>query len=701
MDAVAGQADAALNAATLQVQHSLEQSLAPAAAALGGAFAAVEGALAGFDPEQLGAPVRQVMDGLKAVLEDAAVQQAIQSLQQLKRLAEQLDQLTFRPVGDVVVGGIGEVKSALDAIDESNLPAPMPDMIAEAMSILPASLTPLTDPLISGLDELIDQGPIPLLEGLRDLPKPIVEHLNTFSPRGLLEEPLGAPFKALRDGLDEFEPGHWLDVADQELDGLKARIAESLDLQPLLAPIAQAQQALVDELGRLRPGAVIEPLTSRLEEALRGIATALPTSQLTEALDGVLLRVARITASLDQVVDLTRTLATQLGKLGDPDAQLNDWLDAILDKLPADAPATLGVPLAALAQAVENAHAAPMRAAWQAARQPLADRLAAADAQALLTRWLRGKSALTPVLLAGVSPSPTRDALQTWLAAFDPAAPAFSRGARRLARLGEALAAADAGLETLFADWDARYLRADGLLAALDHEAVALIELRTWLREGLDRQLGAPVVGFLKQLKGFGALLHAFAAGIAALIQAVRAKLDAVMAVPQALSNAAHDLAQFQAHLAGLDLGLFAREVDSLHQQLIARLRALDPRDLEAPLRKSLEKALDAISLDAVFTPALRQQLQQDYASLRAKIEALDPELLVIQPLDDLYTRDLLPLVEAIDVSEAVQKLIDRLNDLPDELKGELGRVDSAYQAMLAAAPSGGASGASASVSVG
>ena len=111
--------------------------------------------------------------------------------------------------------------------------------------------------------------------------------------------------------------------------------------------------------------------------------------------------------------------------------------------------------------------------------------------------------------------------------------------------------------------------------------------------------------------------------------------------------------------------------------------------------------ALDAISLDAVFTPALRQQLQQDYASLRAKIEALDPELLVIQPLDDLYTRDLLPLVEAIDVSEAVQKLIDRLNDLPDELKGELGRVDSAYQAMLAAAPSGGASGASASVSVG
>jgi len=42
--------------------------------------------------------------------------------------------------------------------------------------------------------------------------------------------------------------------------------------------------------------------------------------------------------------------------------------------------------------------------------------------------------------------------------------------------------------------------------------------------------------------------------------------------------------------------------------------------------------------------------------------------------------------------------LLDRLDSLPDELKEELQRVDTAYQDMLAAAP--GSSPASASVGV-
>jgi len=83
---------------------------------------------------------------------------------------------------------------------------------------------------------------------------------------------------------------------------------------------------------------------------------------------------------------------------------------------------------------------------------------------------------------------------------------------------------------------------------------------------------------------------------------------------------------------------------------------------------------------------------------LKAVVETLDPELLIIQPLEDTYKEQVLPLVDVLDIGDVLQVLLDRLDSLPDELKEELQRVDTAYQDMLAAAP--GSSPASASVGV-
>ncbi len=699
LDAVLQQAQQALQGAVQQVQQAIAQGLGPAAAALGDALSTVDGALASFDPEQLAQPVQQVMDAIKQVFEDPAVKQAIAQLQQLKELAKKLDELSFRPVGDTVVSGIGAVKSALEAIDEASLPAPGAELISEAMSALPESLTPITDPLLANLDELIEKGPIPLLEGLRDLPKPIVEELHKFSPRGLLEEPLGTPFKDLRAKMDEFEPTQWLDAAEQELGGLKQRLLQALDLSALLAPLAQAQQALLLELGRFRPGAVIEPLAQQLEQALHSLNVALPTTQLTQELDQVLGRIQKVIGTFEQAVDVANAFTAKLALLSDPDAQLNQWLTEILAKLPADAPATLSAPLAALAQAVSNARATPLETAYHAAQQGLADKLALADSAALLSRLLQGRARVTQTLVNAL-PDPAKTDVQQFLAQFDPAGPAFSRGLRRLAALRDALSATEQGMTLLFNDWDARYHRDDGVLAALVHQSVTVDELRGWVREAIDKQLGAPVVGFLRQLKLIGALLGTFGQALTGVLQAVKTKLDALLAVPQALSQAAHELEQLQQKIANLDLEMFVREVDSLYQDLLDKLKALDPKAMEQPLRRALETLLDGLNLDSVFTPGLRGQIEQSYATLVSKIDALDPELLVIKPLDDLYTQDVLPLVDALDVSEAVQKLIDRLNKLPGDLKTELGRVDDAYQDMLAAAPSGSPSGGGASASL-
>ncbi|MEJ2200348.1 MAG: hypothetical protein P8X63_04945, partial [Desulfuromonadaceae bacterium] len=500
MEQAQEQAEQAMAGAMQQVQQALSQGLGPAIDALSQAMTAIEGVLGTFDPEQLGAPIRQVFDTISGIFQSPAVQEIISQLQRLQELAEQLDELSFQPVTNVVIEGIDTIKSALEAIDGSNLIAPMPEMIGQAMSVLPESLTPVTDALTSGLDQLIDQGPIPLLEAVRDLPEPIFEHLQNFSPRELLEEPLGQPFKEMRTQLDKFQPTQWLDVVEEELDALKQRLLDAIDLQQLLAPILAAQQQLLSELETFRPGAVLEPLTQGIEEALQSLNVALPTSELTDGLHSIFGQIQRVTDTLDAANQVVQSLSSRLALLADPDAQLNQWLDEILAKLPADAATTLATLLENLRQTLEAAKATPLQTAYETARQPLLDSLNQADAQALQTRIVQGKAALAP-LLAALPPSTAKTDLQTWLAGFDPAGPQFSRGLRQLSQLQSKLTASDQALTSLFADWDARYHRADGILATLAPESFSLEELRQWLRQAIDRQLGRPVTGFLKQLK--------------------------------------------------------------------------------------------------------------------------------------------------------------------------------------------------------
>lgn len=698
LDSIVEQAKVALEGAVQGVQQQLSQGLAPAVDALGAALGAVHDALDAFDPEALSQPIREAMDAIRGVFDSPEVQQIVEQLGRLTELAQKLDELSFAPVTDVVIDGIGEIKSALDSIS-GELSPPMPDMLKAAMSVLPQSLTPLTDSLLGDLDDLIEQGPIAVLEGLKELPKPIVEQLEQFSPRGLLEEPLGAPFRELRQKLGEFEPTHWLDVAEQELDALKQRLIDALDLGAMLAPLSQAFQKLLDELARFRPGAVLQPLIDKLKEAADAIVGALPTSEIVGALDQVLGRAHTFTHTLEQVVEIGQAFSDKFALLGDPEAELDAWVDEILSKLPSDAATTLAPRYQALAAAVEASRSLSLSQSYQAARSGLAAKLEGAGAPGLLSRLMLGRSRLTPALVQALPDSQAKTDLAAFLATLDPAGPTQSRGLRALSRLGDGLSAADTGVARVLVDWDTRYHPPGGALAELRQVSVTTDQLAASVKEAVSRSLGAPVTTLLKQLKSVAKLVAAFTGVVTGLVGAVSTKLNEALAVPEALSGMAHELQELTDSILGLDLELFRREIDSLYEDLLGRLRALDPRNLEQPLRDALAELLDVISLDAVVTPALRNELGALHAELVQKVDSLDPELLVIRPLDDLYREEILPVVEVIDVSEAVQVVIDRLNGLPDELKGELEKVDQAYRDMLNASPVG-APGGGASVSV-
>ena len=96
----------------------------------------------------------------------------------------------------------------------------------------------------------------------------------------------------------------------------------------------------------------------------------------------------------------------------------------------------------------------------------------------------------------------------------------------------------------------------------------------------------------------------------------------------------------------------------------------------------------------------MRQSLNSTYQNVVKKVDTLDPQLLLVEPMQKLYEDDILPLLDVFDISETVDLLVTFLSALDDQLATEMDRVDTAYQAMLAAAPSSNAGSASVGVSI-
>jgi hypothetical protein len=445
-------------------------------------------------------------------------------------------------------------------------------------------------------------------------------------------------------------------------------------------------------LDTLRPSALLAPLEATVESAVQALAGAVPVADVAAGLNATLARLRMATATVDQALDLADTLAQRLNALGDTDGEFASWIDGIIAKVPANATGPLAAALADLRSAALGARPPALAAAWATARQPMADLLAAAQATPRLTRITLARSALTSAMAQhpAVAAVP---GLAAWVA--EPATVSATDGLNALAALDRALASADNGLRTLLASWAERFPHANGPLAPLLPEGAAM---RDWVRDALMRQFGTPMAALLGSLKTLGPLLEVAATALRGLVDAIDARLDALLAAPQALADLLGSVGQVQQRLASLDLGLYTREVDTVYTALLDQVRSLDPRLLVQSLEASRDRLLGLISLDTILPAPLRGQLTEAKRQLAGQLAAVDPEALLLEPLDAEYRELVEPLVAALDISASVQVLIDWLNSLPDDLRAQIDRVDVVYGELLRSAPGGG--GASQSVSL-
>lgn len=689
------QLEVALEQAVAAIEAALSSALSPATAALGEALQAADSAMDAIDPETLAEPLRQILEPIANLTQQGEVADLIALLEQIKQLAESLPRISFAPVADEVIGAIGELAGVLRAIDPSTLPSPGPELIRQAMGVLPQSLVPLTDPLVVELEVQLDGSPVELLLQIKALPAQARECLLALSPRAALQPLLAEPYGAVRDGLAAFSPTQWLEQADRALTDARQRLGRQLDIATVLQPAAQAHAALIAELEKLRPATLLKPLTDAVHGALQGLDAAVPAGELGDALGGVLARVRSFGNTLDSALDVADHLVGKLAALGDADSQFDTWLNSVLAKVPETASGELASALQALRTAALASAAEALRTRWTAARDALTVALPAAGAQALLQELALARSRIRSGL--AVLPAANANAISTFLDA--PATRAAEDALNAFAALERRVAETDARLATVFDQLAERFPDTDGPFAPFLPDNPA--QVRQWVRDALMRQFGQPLVLFLDSLKVLVALLQTAAAALRALLDALQTKLDALLVAPQALADLLVRIEALIDRIAGLDPSLYAQQVDTLYRELLSELRTLDPASLRQPLEAARDRLLARISLDTVISPALRAQLDALHQDLQTKVGALDPDPLLLQPLDETWRATVEPLVAALDISVSIELVIDWVHSLPPELRVQIGRVDQAYAGLLASAPGGSGAAATANVSVG
>lgn len=694
---------AALTSVNSAVQHyatqlrtQLTTGFASVRSALETAMTELGNAVDSFDPAALHSEVENVIDTISAVFDNPDVQGAIAQLQQLGDLADNLDAISFTPISDTVIEGINSIKSALDAIDESSLDPPLPQMLGTAMSALPADTAPLTDPLVDRLGDLVEQGPVAVLEQIKQYPARVFDEVRKYDPQTLLGDRLEAPYKELLEEAERFSPQELLTQVEAEFDRLRQRLKDNVSPGTLLQPLVALHRQLATELEQLNPAGLVEPLDQKLQSVLQALGDAIDLAPLLEPLAGVIEVINQQVDKVSKGIELVQHVLDKLAELADAPAQLDDWLEGIIDRIPDDIDISpLSASLNDLAAALDNSRALALRTHVAAQYSPIDTLLENLDAGSAVTGLVETVSGISRSAVEALPASPERTRLLNLLDNFNVTSAEITGPLQQLAALTTVRAQAAADLELRLNGWDQRHHRSGGTLDDFRQPDADIGQVKTWLRDAIERQVTGPLRALFTKL----ALMHDIASQFITLLDNLLSQIDeriaGLLAAPEAIVALGETVQALVDEIAGINLDVLQDNLAASFDAVRDKFNALNPASLQATLDTQFDDIIDGLDLDLIIPPDSFDALNDSFTTLREQLDTLNPGTLLVEPLQEVFDENIQPVIDSLDVTPLLQAVIDRLTPLEDELRGEMDRVNSAYRAMLAAAP-----GSSVSVSV-
>lgn len=688
--ALQAQVEEAIEGFSSQLVDDVTALFEPARTAVAGVVDSIDDAVGAFDPEALLQPLRDALGAVTGLLEDPDVAAAMSEIREaLDTATSGLESLSFTPVADAVIANIDEVAKTLEMIETSLLPPPAQLALQTALSVLPEDLTAVTDPLVDNLDELLESGPIPVLESLIEPPVQLKQAIQQFDPSDLVGEALSAPFASLVQQMEGFRPSALLEPARSELDALKDRLREGARPGRLLEPLEPPFAELLEAFDRLKPEEVVAPLDQAITSIVDDVLETLPVDEVLDQVGDALDRVEEVTTMGTTLLAPALRIRDALDAFAAAEDELTGWLDEILAKVePLAADGSLTAAGGELTAALDATMAAPL---GETIGEPLGlvlAELATLDAQRRLTALVQAYRGISRQALAALPASTEKTAVEAVLDRFDPLDPDFGAPYQSLADWREEVVEAQAALAATLAGWDAQHHSADGALAGLRDAQAEPAQLAQAVREYLEPRLIAPLVALFAMASPLGAAFDALISELERLVNDLTDKLSSILEGPGSLEQIRGSLQQLVDRLRSFDLGVLTESLTDLFADIRERLQAADPARLRELVDEAFEDMLETLDLDQIIPAADVKELDDTYAEVVDKLKGFDPQRLVTEVIKPEFEEDVIPLLDVLDVSGLIQALVERLRSLDEELKVELDRVNEAYQAFRRNMPS-------------
>ncbi|MCS7220698.1 MAG: hypothetical protein RML36_09215 [Anaerolineae bacterium] len=686
-EAIAQQVEAAIEQFKSELIQQLRALFTPVRDVIGQVITRISQGVDAFNPEDIIEGLRQAIQTLTGILQDPAVIATVNEVRDaLDAVTQQLTALSFAPLTDQVIASIEEVTETLRDIDTSKLDTALQLALQAALAVLPEDLTPITNSLVDEFGELMDSGPIPLLEAVRPQPQRLLDQVRRFEPAALVGDALTQPYHMLLTQMQAFQPSQLLMPVQQELNNLKDRLKANINPGRALEPLERPFDELMEAFDRLSPGELVRPLEEVIADLINQLLEAVPTDEVFGQIDTALKRVERAIGIGDGVVVLLRRVRDLLEGFANAPRQLDAWLDSILDQVESVDTGSLQPLLMSLSQALDDTRAAALMGRLGEMLNPLLAALEGLNGQARLTALIQAYRGISRSALSVLPDTPEKTAVIAALDRFNPTQPAFGAPYRALAAWRQELAQTQAALQAALADWDARY-HSDGVLTGFRQPSVTGAQLRQWIEEALDPQFTRPVKALFVLVEPVRLTIGTLVAQLESLMSLLKDRLANLLSGPNSLGAIRDMLQELIQRLRDFNLSFLIEGLNELFIQVRNKLEALSPAHLRQIVEQAFNEMLDTLDVSQLLPVADLAQLDADYIAIVNKLKALDPTKLVIQVVQPEFEQAVIPLLETFDLTPLLDALVERSRALEDELRAGLDQVNNAFRAMRQAVP--------------
>ncbi len=692
------QIESFLNGVKATLQDTIQPLLNQFKGTVGQTLEQVQGSLNAVkgEIETVKAQLESALQGISGQLQSLDVAGTMEAIgQKLEGMLGELGTVDFDVVVDPVIAQINEMRDALAKIDisaASELTVGALKVSVEVVVNVDFSAQ-ITGTLMAKFDEIL-QIPQTALGGIEASIEGALEQLTALEPSVLLT-PLDNLFAPITTHL------------------------EALDLEVLLKPLDDWYLRLQEELNRLSPAALLEPLIEvhgQLQGAFEGISPAALIQPLQGAIDGVKaeiqsLDITDIATELGGAIDQVKELLTQIS----PEGLLNPLVNAfdkIMGALDSFDPTVLLQPFAdifaALATPLANLteeHAQSISEAFAVLRG-----LIDAFNPRFIFETVQQKALLVNDLLQQLNIGGIIASLKT---------PYDAMNASFVAQGGPANVSLSASVEGLNPLRDpaigaaaSDFQRFQSQLSALA-QAAPPTELVSQYDDEIKPKLESLIPIWVKENISAASIRRAFevsnplniTAEVNQVYEAIKQQIDNfnpriiqenIAASFEVLSDSifALDPAEIVGEVQGIvdlllerldvfDLQLIAGELEGVVEEIETVIAGLDPKPIIELLQGLVDEVMGLV--EALQPSEVLSELNVPFQSAKEIVSEFSPAGFK-EPLQVVF-EDIQSVLEEIDIGIILQPLSERLEQLRDELDGELKRTETAFNDMLATIP--------------